>query len=37
MNTKLIISVVAGLLIAGFSIEHIVAELRSTEVQKLWN
>lgn len=27
----------SGLLIAGFSIEHIVAELRSSEVQKLWN
>lgn len=27
----------SGVLIAGFSIEHIVAELRSTEVEKLWN
>lgn len=27
----------SGVLIVGFSFEHIVAELRSTEVQKLWN
>ena len=27
----------SGVLIAGFSIEHFVAELRSTEVEKLWN
>ncbi|MFK8030220.1 MAG: TRAP transporter small permease [Gammaproteobacteria bacterium] len=27
----------SGLLIAGFSIEHIVAEMRSTEVPESWN
>jgi TRAP-type C4-dicarboxylate transport system permease small subunit len=27
----------SGLLIAGFSLENLVAELRSTEVVKLWN
>lgn len=27
----------SGLLIAGFSLEQFIAELRSTEVRKLWN
>jgi len=29
--------VMSGVLIAGFAIEHIVAELRQQEVSKLWN
>ncbi len=28
---------ISGVLITGFAIEHFIAELRSTEVKKLWN
>jgi hypothetical protein len=27
----------AGLLIFGFALEHVVADLRAREVSKLWN